>query len=314
VIPEKKHPYDFALWIRNPKHLMQWDSPWGPGYPGWHLECSAMSMKYLGETIDIHTGGEDNKFPHHECEIAQSEGATGKKFVRFWVHIKHLLVDGEKMSKSKNNFYTLNQILGKGYSPRAVRYLLLSAHYRDHLNFTFEGLKAAEEALHRLDEFWTKIDEAARVPSRRAGKKAKGLLPRKKDVASLRHIIQESREDFIRAMDDDLNVSKALAVIFGFVHKANAALPRGVDPADLVMARRLLLDFDSVLGFGFKKIQLEKIPEKIKKLLKAREDARAAKDWKKADEIRNEILKLGYAVEDTTEGPKIKLKFKSEKL
>lgn len=310
VVSEKKNPYDFALWIENPKHIMQWKAPWSvsAGYPGWHLECSAMSMKYLGETIDIHTGGEDNKFPHHECEIAQSEGATGKPFVRYWLHVKHLMVEGEKMSKSKGNFYTLGDVLAKGYSPRAVRYLLLSTHYRDPLNFTFDGLRAAEEALQRLDELWTKINEVAKVPSRRAGKKTKGLLPREKKAISIRKIIQESREDFIRAMDDDLNVSKGLAFLFNFVHKVNAALARGVDRADLVMARRLLQDFDSVLGIGFKKIRLEKIPEKIKKLLKEREDARAVKDWKKADQLRGEIMKLGYVVEDTTEGPKIKRK------
>lgn len=308
VIPEKRHPYDFALWIRNPKHLMQWDSPWGPGYPGWHIECSAMSMKYLGETIDIHTGGEDNKFPHHECEIAQSEGATGKQFVRYWLHLKHLLVDGKKMSKSLGNFYILRDVLQKGFSPRAVRYSLLSTHYRDPLNFTFEGLKAAEEALRRLDELWSKLNEAAKLPSRRAGKKAKGLPPRTKGAASLQHIIQETREDFKRALDDDLNISKALAVLFNFVHKVNAALVREVDRADLVKTSRLLKKFDSVLGFGFKKVGIEKIPDKIKKLLKAREDARAAKDWGKADEMRREIEKLGYVVEDTAEGPKVKLK------
>ncbi|MEA3272830.1 MAG: cysteine--tRNA ligase, partial [Patescibacteria group bacterium] len=131
--PDKKNPYDFALWIYNPKHKMQWNSPWGKGYPGWHIECSAMAGKYLGETIDIHTGGEDNKFPHHEAEIAQSEGANGKKFARFWLHTRHLLVDGKKMSKSKKNFYTLEDLLKRGYSARAIRYLLLSSHYRDKL-------------------------------------------------------------------------------------------------------------------------------------------------------------------------------------
>ena len=337
VLPEKKHPYDFALWIKNPSHIMQWNSPWGKGYPGWHIECSAMSMKYLGETIDIHTGGEDNKFPHHESEIAQSEGATGCQFVRFWLHVKHLMVDGEKMSKSKNNFYTLDQILEKGYSPRALRYLLLSSHYRDSLNFTFNGLKAAEEALHRLDELWTKIFEAAKVPSRRVGKKVKGLLPREKGAVSLKNAIQESREDFIRAMDDDLNISKALAVLFNFLHKVNAALSQAkacgchsegasvaapfrarnalacgcqcaVDRADLINARRLLKDFDSVFGFGFRTVRPEVIPDKIKNLLDEREQARKIKDWKRADEVRGEIEKLGYTVEDTAEGQKVKIK------
>ena len=324
VVTEKKHPYDFALWIRNPKHLMQWSSPWGQGYPGWHIECSAMSMKYLGETIDIHTGGEDNKFPHHECEIAQSEGATGppaiacgsgrwrasKRFVRYWLHVKHLLVDGEKMSKSKGNFYTLRDILGKGYSPRAARYLLLSVHYRDPLNFTFEGLEAAEEALRRVDESWGKINDALRPRAR-----ADSARGRQAQAVSLRKIIQESREDFLRAMDDDLNISKALAVLFNFVHKVNAVLARAevrgcqpaADRADLVKARRLFLDFDKVFGFGFRKARAEKIPEKIKKLLKEREQARIAKDWGRADEIRAEIGKFGYAIEDTAEGQKVKL-------
>lgn len=313
VISEKKNPYDFALWIENPKHIMQWKAPWSvvAGYPGWHLECSAMAMKYLGETIDIHTGGEDNKFPHHECEIAQSEGATGKKFVRFWIHIKHLLVDGKKMSKSLGNYYTLQDVLDKGFSPRAVRYLLLSAHYRDPLNFTFDGLRAAEEALHRFDEVWSKLDDALRQAQdiKKMGKKAKGLPPKEKEAVSLKNAIQESREDFIRAMDDDLNISKALAVLFSFLHKVNAALSGHVDKSDLIKTRRLLKEFDNVFGFGFKKVHVEKIPAKIKKLLKEREDARAAKEWSRADEIRREIENLGYIVEDTAEGPKVKVRF-----
>jgi cysteinyl-tRNA synthetase len=313
VVSEKKNPYDFALWIEKPKHAMQWKAPWSrvAGYPGWHLECSAMSMKYLGETFDIHTGGEDNKFPHHECEIAQSEGATGKQFVRYWLHVKHLMIEGEKMSKSKGNFYTLKDVLDKGYSPRTVRYLLLSTHYRDPLNFTFDGLSAAEEALCRLDELWTKLDGAAKVLRGQNGKKAKGLPPRTKGVLSLQHIVQESREDFIRAMDDDLNISKALAVLFNFAHKVNAALSSAVDRADLVKVRRLLKEFDSVFGFGFRGVHAEKIPAKIKKLLEEREQARASKDWKRADELRSEIFKLGYVVEDTAEGPKVKLKVKN---
>lgn len=292
VISEKKNPYDFALWIKNPAHIMQWNSPWGKGYPGWHIECSAMSMKYLGETIDIHTGGEDNKFPHHESEIAQSEGATGKQFVRYWLHVKHLMVDGEKMSKSKNNFYTLNQILERGYSARAIRYLLLTSHYRDSLNFIFDSLAAAETALQRLDEVWTKINEAA---------------PQKKN-GELTAAAETAEEEFEAALDDDLNISEALAVLFDFVRKINVALTSGVSKKELFAAKSVFQKIDSVLGFGFQKIKEEKIPEEIKKLLQDREQARSAKDWKRSDEIRVEIEKIGYAVEDTAKGQKVKRK------
>jgi cysteinyl-tRNA synthetase len=292
VISEKKNPYDFALWIKNPSHIMQWNSPWGKGYPGWHIECSAMSTKYLGETIDIHTGGEDNKFPHHESEIAQSEGATDKQFVRFWLHVKHLMVDGEKMSKSKNNFYTLAQISEKGYSPRALRYLLLTSHYRDSLNFTFEGLGAADTALQRLDEVWTRINEAT---------------PQKKN-GELSAAAEKAEADFEAALDDDLNISKALAVLFNFVRQVNAALASGVSKKELAAVKGVLQKIDDVLGVGFRKIKEEPIPERIKKLLDEREQTRNAKDWKRADEVRGEIEKLGFTVEDTTDGQKVKRK------
>ncbi|MBI5071893.1 cysteine--tRNA ligase [Candidatus Falkowbacteria bacterium] len=295
INPEKKHPYDFALWIKNPSHIMQWNSPWGKGYPGWHIECSAMSMKYLGETIDIHTGGEDNKFPHHESEIAQSEGATGCQFVRFWLHVKHLMVDGEKMSKSKNNFYTLGQILEKGYSPRALRYLLISSHYRDSLNFTFDGLEAAETALQRLDETWTKISEAVSE-----NKNGKG--------ESLVAAAEIAEKEFGAALDDDLNISGAFAALFNFIRKINAKLTSGVSKKELVVAKKALLKMDGVLGLGFQKIKAEKISEQIKKLLGEREQARKIKDWKRADEVRAEIEKLGYTVLDTAEGQKVKTK------
>jgi cysteinyl-tRNA synthetase len=309
VNPAKKNPFDFALWIVDPKHIMQWDSPWGRGYPGWHIECSAMSMKYLGNTIDVHTGGEDNKFPHHEAEIAQSEGATNSKFVRFWLHVKHLLVDGEKMSKSKGNFYTLNDILEKEYSARAVRYLLLSAHYRDDLNFTFESLKAAANSLRRLDEFYSKL---FKVPF---SEKIKGIFWIKNPNPGLRHLIQETREDFQRAMDDDLNVPKALAVIFGFINRVSPILPPHSPPispkakqGELEGVRKLLNEFDKVLGLGLRKIGKVAIPKEIQELLKQREQARQEKNWQKSDEIRKEIEEKGFLVEDTAEGSKIKQK------
>ncbi len=293
VLPEKKNPYDFALWIKNPSHIMQWNSPWGKGYPGWHIECSAMSMKYLGETIDIHTGGEDNKFPHHESEIAQSEGATGKKFVRFWLHAKHLMVDGEKMSKSKNNFYTLNQVLERGFSPRAVRYLLLSTHYRDSLNFTFDGLGAAEKNIAKIDEAWTKINSVARKSG--GGRELFG--------AAEKNIV-----DFEAALGDDLNISGALAALLNFVKEINAAISRGISEDEIKIAKRTLLAMDGVLGFGLETLKEEKISEEIKKLLASREQARSAKDWAKADEVRKKIEEAGYTVEDTAEGQKVKKK------
>ncbi len=303
VIKEKRQPYDFALWIDNPRHLLQWQAPWGSGYPGWHIECSAMAMKYLGETIDIHTGGEDNKFPHHESELAQSEAATGRTFARYWFHIKHLLINGEKMSKSKRNFYTLGDVLAKGFSPRAVRYLLLSAHYRDELNFTFDGLKAAETALKRLDEFWRRLHEA--VPLKQLGKKAKGLPARVKTGSSLKSLISETREEFERAMNDDLNVPRALGALFAFVRKANARL--GEAPKrDIIAARQFLNIFDDVFGLKLVLKKSLKISQEITSLVKEREKARIEKNWSKADELRKKIEAAGFTLEDTPTGPKVK--------
>ncbi|MFQ5648172.1 MAG: cysteine--tRNA ligase, partial [Candidatus Aenigmatarchaeota archaeon] len=211
VKKEKRHPQDFALWIKNPKHMMQWDSPWGRGYPGWHVECSAMSTKYLGLTLDIHTGGEDNIFPHHECEIAQSEGATGKPFVKYWMHTRHLIVDGKKMSKSLGNFYTLRDLLKKGHSPKAIRFLLLSAHYRTKLNLTEAALRQAEKNVKGLEEL------AARLKEIKDGKPNK----------ELDKLTKKAGEEFGKAMDDDLNISLGLAKVFGFVREVNKALDSG---------------------------------------------------------------------------------------
>lgn len=293
VITEKRHPYDFALWIRNPAHLMQWSSPWGRGYPGWHIECSAMAMRYLGQTLDIHTGGEDNKFPHHECEIAQSEGATGRQFARYWLHVAHLLVDGEKMSKSKGNFYTLAELVKRGFEPRAVRYLLISVHYRDALNFTFDSLAAATGALRRLDEFWAALREA------RSGRDMQ---------TGLRRLVQDTREEFVRAMDDDLNTPKALGLLFTFVRNANPLLRTGVAASELKEAQRLVADIVEVFGFTPRSPRQVGVPAKVKKLLAEREDAREAKDWAHADALRKQIEVLGYAVEDAAEGQKVKRK------
>ncbi|MEK7606627.1 MAG: cysteine--tRNA ligase [Patescibacteria group bacterium] len=297
---EKRHPSDFALWIENPKHVMQWKAPWSrvAGYPGWHIECSAMSMKYLGETIDIHTGGEDNKFPHHESEIAQSESSTGNPFARYWLHTKHLLVDGKKMSKSLGNFYTLADLEKKGFDPREVRYLLISTHYRDEMNFTLDGLRAAGEALNRLDEFAAKLAAVAKDRKRKAD-----------TPAAPEEVIARARTDFQAAMDDDLNVSKALAGVFSFVKKLNSLLARqNFSSRDARLALVFLQECGGVFGFNFGEKEVEEIPPEVKKLVQEREEARVAKDWKRADELREKIGKLGYEVEDVPGGWKIKKK------
>ncbi|MDO8505720.1 MAG: cysteine--tRNA ligase [bacterium] len=308
VISEKRNPYDFALWIYKPNHLLQWSSPWGAGYPGWHLECSAMSMKYLGATIDIHTGGEDNIFPHHECEIAQSEGATGKQFVRVWLHVKHLLVDGKKMSKSLGNFYTLKDLLEKGISPRAVRYLLVSTHYRDAFNFTLDGLGAAEGALKRVDELVARLQQVGIVREsarRRMHFSARGGSALGMTAAT--PLLQRARREFIRAMDDDLNISKALAVLFEFVRAINVSLEKGISDTNRRQAMKLLQEFDKVLGFGISQKKQSEIPTAVLALVEQREDARIAKDWALSDRLREEIRLKGFEVKDTQSGPLVKL-------
>lgn len=288
VIAGKRQSYDFALWISKPGHVMQWSAPWGKGYPGWHIECSAMARKYLGDTLDIHTGGEDNKFPHHEAEIAQSQAITGRQMSRFWFHVAHLLVNGEKMSKSLGNFYTLRDIAARGFSPREVRYLLLSVHYRDQLNFTFESLSAARSALSRLDEFWAK------------------LVKPKRGRAKLAKVIEQARKDFESALDDDLNISGALAALMGFVREANSALASGVSFLEIWKARRFMLKLDSVLGLGLRSSAAKDIPEEVLGMVRAREEARKSKNFKTADELRTVIRDKGFEVEDTSGGPEIK--------
>lgn len=293
VRDEKRHPADFALWIHNPKHLMQWETPWGSGYPGWHVECSAMAIKYLGETVDIHAGGEDNRFPHHECEIAQSECSTGRGFVRCWLHVTHLLVDGEKMSKSKRNFYTLDDLLEKGHSARAVRYLLLSSHYRQPFNFTLCGLDASASALDRLDTF---ADTLGRQSGQEKGVRANPAAAAKKA--------------FVVAMNDDLNVPAALAALFDYVRDANDRMAGGgLSRAELSDAGKLLATAGQVLGFTFgRSVGDEEVPSSVRILVERREKARAEKSFAEADRIRQELLEKGYEIEDTSEGPVIKRK------
>jgi cysteinyl-tRNA synthetase len=275
--PEKKKPYDFALWLKaDESHLMKWQSPWGIGYPGWHIECSAMSTKNLGETIDIHTGAEDNVFPHHEDEIAQTEGATGKKFANYWIHGRHLLIDGEKMSKSKGNFYTLKDIIEKGFDPLAFRYLCFTASFTSNLNFTWQSLEDGKNALEKLYAFVGSIQNTG-------------------------EIIKSYEEKFKTALAENLNTPLALSVVWEMLKDKN------FKEED---RKATLLLFDKVLGLDVEKNQKisEDAPEEIKQLVAMREEARQNKDFTTSDKIRDEIQAKGYSIEDTAEGVKISKK------
>lgn len=285
VNPGKKRPLDFALWKFSPqgeKCDMEWESPWGVGFPGWHIECSAMAMEHLGEQFDIHIGGSDLKYIHHNNEIAQSETATGKvPFVKYWVHGEFLLVDDEKMSKSKNNFYNLEDIVAKGFDPLALRYLYLTTHYRKQLNFTWESLKAAQEGLNNLRELATKNN----------GQGTRSMLSEEKLQK-----IQEFSQDFKNAVENDLQMPEALAIAWK-VAKSNIPSPDKTD---------LLQEFDQVLGLELFKGPTSsdiEIPSDIKMFTQEREIARKEKDWKKADELRKKIEELGWTVRDAENGP-----------
>jgi cysteinyl-tRNA synthetase len=285
----KEDAQDFALWKAwTPEDGdVFWETDLGKGRPGWHIECSAMSMRYLGETFDIHCGGIDNMFPHHENEIAQSEGATGKKFVNYWLHNEHLLVEGRKMAKKFGNFYTLRDLLGKGYDPIIIRYLLLSTHYRSQFNFTFEALNAAAAAVDRLRNFVRRLQDTQGEGS--GGK-----------VAELLRGVQLA---FGGAIDDDLNVSVALGALFDFVREVNALLDAGAvsrSEADSVVA--LMKGFDDVLGVIGKIKQEDALSKKAEELIEKREEARKAKDWATADALRVRLSEMGVIVEDTAQG------------
>ncbi|MGH9382428.1 MAG: cysteine--tRNA ligase [Thermoanaerobaculia bacterium] len=291
----KEDVRDFVLWKGAKPGEPSWESPWGPGRPGWHIECSAMSMHYLGETLDLHCGGVDNVFPHHENEIAQSEGATGKPFARTWLHSEHLIVDGEKMSKSLGNQFTLPQLLERGAAPRALRYLLLSVHYRQKLNFTFEALAAAAAALARVDELRFRIRPASGDDT------APSLL----DAA-----LDEFRDRFLVALADDLNVSAALASVHGLVRGANRAVEAGaVGPQrrDAIIAA--LAEADRVFGvldaepWETSRVHDDQFSaDEIERLLDERRAARAGRDFARADEIRDELTAAGIEIQDSPEG------------
>lgn len=289
---EKADVADFALWKAwDPDDGdVAWDAPWGRGRPGWHIECSAMSMKYLGPEFDIHTGGVDNLFPHHEDERAQSEAATGQRFVRLWMHCAHLLVDGRKMSKSLGNFYTLRDVLGRGFSGRELRYVLLSAHYRQPLNFTFEALQAARRALTRLDTFLEALED-------RAGSVAPGTAP---DWAG------KAQTAFDAAMARDLGISEALAAIFEMAHEGHRALAAGsVDPATAAAALVVLERANGVLGIVDPPVT-DLIPADIQALAAARNEARRRHQWAEADRLRDDLATRGWQIQDTLQGAKLK--------
>lgn len=286
--PEKKNPRDFALWKFSPsassgqvKRQMEWDSPWGLGFPGWHIECSAMAIKYLGETFDIHVGGEDLRSIHHPNEIAQSEGATGKQFVKYWVHGTFLLVDGKRMGKSVGNAYIMNDVESKGFNPLSLRYLYLTAHYRDQMNFTWEALRGAQTALERLRTTVYGLQQQT----------DRTVLSEEKESKT-----DNYRQQFLEAINNDLSTAQALAVVWEMM-KSNIPSSDKYDMA---------LYFDEVLGLGLGKVQVEQVPEDVQQLVKEREEARKAGDFAKADELRDAIKSLGYVVKDTSEGPQLK--------
>lgn len=288
--PDKRNPWDFALWLRSPKeHLMKWPSPWGDGYPGWHIECSAMSQEYLGDTLDIHTGGEDHIFPHHEAEIAQSEGATGKPFSRFFMHERHILVDGQKMSKSKGNFHTLQDIVAKGFSPMDLRLLYLSAHYRNQMNFTWESLAQARKNRETLSSFHERLSDRAAM----AGP----------------DIVAEPRESFLESLRDDLNTPLALSVLLGFVNRTNASLDRN-DPFDTRAALAFLDEAFQLFGLRFEK---KIVSKDVERLIARREQARKDRDFALADSLRDEIAALGVQVRDSVSAKDIVPKPKTPK-
>ena len=287
---DKDDVHDFALWKAwSPDDGdIYWDTELGRGRPGWHIECSAMSMKYLGAHFDIHTGGEDNIFPHHENEIAQSEAATGERFVNYWMHCRFLLVDNQKMSKSLGNFYTLRDLLEQGYKPKGLRYALMATHYRQPMNFTLEGLSGAESAVQRLLDFMNALQSADGDGGA--------------DVTAL---LQQTQARFEEGLDDDLNIAGALGAIFEMVREVNRAIANGqLSAAAAAEVAALMQRFDAVLGILGD--DDEAVDERAEALLLERQTARQQRDFARADAIRDELQQLGYTVEDSPQGSRLK--------
>jgi cysteinyl-tRNA synthetase len=285
---DKEHIGDFALWKAWDEEDgdVDWESPWGRGRPGWHIECSAMATALLGDQIDIHCGGVDNIFPHHEAEIAQSEGVTGKKFVRYWLHCAHLLVDGQKMSKSLGNFYTLPDLLKKGYTGREIRYALMRVHYRAPLNFTWEGMEEARQALARLDEWLLRLRETAG------------------DKIDNKNVDLELGQQFEEALDDDLNISAALGFLFESIRETNRAMDR--NELDAASAKAWLNWWERVNSVLALEIETAVVlPADVAQLAEQRKNARREKNWKRSDELRDQILELGWETRDTKDGQKL---------
>src|SRR5438552_2986465 len=284
---DKEHVGDFALWKASDEEDgdVKWDSPWGAGRPGWHIECSAMSTALLGDQIDIHCGGVDNIFPHHEAEIAQSEGVTGKKFVRYWLHCAHLLVDGQKMAKSLGNFYTLPNLLEKGYTGREIRYALMRVHYRAPLNFTLEGMEEARQALTRIDEWLMRLRATA---AKKIDKGKTGM---------------QLGTQFEEALDDDLNISAALGFLFESIRETNRAMDQ--NEMDAARANEWLKWWQRVNRVLAIEEEAAALPLEIAKLAEARTRARLAKDFRKSDELRDELRARGWEARDTKDGQKV---------
>ncbi len=291
---EKNDVRDFALWKAPKEGEPHWDTPFGKGRPGWHIECSAMIRKIFGSTIDIHTGGVDLIFPHHENEIAQSEAAYDEPFVRHWIHVEHLLVNGSKMSKSQGNFYTLRDLLEMGNSPRSIRHLLLTAHYRKQLNFTLEGIKQSDQALARIDNLLLRLEH----------------IKGGKDNPELDTILEKMNRNFIESVDNDLNISGGLGVFFEFVHLINTLISEekisGEDAAKIIKA---IENIDQVFGFIFMEEPSSNVDEeRINSLIEERLNAKKEKNFQRADEIRLMLENKGIILEDTKDGTRWKEK------
>jgi cysteinyl-tRNA synthetase len=287
---DKEHIGDFALWKARDEEDADvgWESPWGRGRPGWHIECSAMATALLGDQVDIHCGGVDNIFPHHEAEIAQSEGVTGKKFVRYWLHCAHLLVDGQKMAKSLGNFYTIPNVLAKGYTGREIRYALVRVHYRTQLNFTWDGMKEARESLGRIDDWLQRLREVASDNS---------------DSRRDQGIDNQFGHEFEDALDDDLNISAALGFLFETIRDTNRAMDRNeLDASSAIAWLNWWKRINAVLALDTETIEL---PAEIAKLAEERKQARLAKDFRKSDELRDQLKALGWEARDSKDGQKI---------
>lgn len=278
IDPEKKKPWDFLLWVTNqPKHIMKWDSPWGSGFPGWHIECTAMSIKYLGNRFDIHTGGKEHIPIHHTNEIAQAFGAFGRQTANYWLHNEWLLIDNAKVSKSLGNIILIQDLIKKDLDPLSFRYLALTSHYRGGLNFTWQGIQASQNALNNLRN---KIEE---------------LKNNKSGIKKIN--IDKYQKKFIEIIGNDLNFPKAIALMWQMIKDEKLS---GKEKYNL------LFDFDKVLGFDLSKTKKTIVPNEIKKLIEEREIARKNKNWQKSDELRDKIKSLGYTIEDTSKGPKVK--------